>query len=187
MKIQDAPIAQALFGDTRYAWIWLIVRLYVGWQWLSEGIEKLQSPFWTGAQSGLFLEKWVTFALTKSQGAHPDVQWWYADFLKTVVLPHASAWSYAITYGEICVGVGLILGLFTGIAAFFGTVMNGSYLLAGTVSTNPILFALASLIVLGWKTAGWYGLDRWALAYIGTPWRRSERSAGLSPYHTPSA
>jgi len=172
MKIQDPPFAQALFGETRFAWIWLVVRLYVGWQWLSEGIEKAQSPFWTGAQSGLFLEKWVTFALTKTQGAHPDVQWWYAAFLKVVVLPHAAMWSYVVTYGEIFVGIGLVLGLFTGIAAFFGTVMNGSYLLAGTVSVNPILFALASLIVLAWKTAGWYGLDRWVLANVGTPWQR---------------
>ncbi len=187
MKIQDPPFAQALFGDTRYAWIWLIVRLYVGWQWLHEGIEKAQSPFWTGAQAGLFLEKWVTFALTKTQGAHPDVQWWYAGFLKAAVLPYASFWSYAVTYGEIFVGIGLILGLFTGIAAFFGTVMNGSYLLAGTVSMNPILFALASLIVLAWKTAGWYGLDRWVLAYVGTPWQPGKRAAELNASHTLSA
>lgn len=187
MKIQDPPIAQALFGDVRWAWIWLLVRLYVGWQWLHEGIEKAESPFWTGAQAGLFLEKWVTFALTKTQGAHPDVQWWYAAFLKTVVLPHAAVWSYAVTYGEILVGAGLILGLFTGIAAFFGTTMNGSYLLAGTVSTNPILFALGSLIVLAWKTAGWYGLDRWALSRLGTPWQHSPRSTALNPARDSSA
>jgi thiosulfate dehydrogenase [quinone] large subunit len=185
-EIQDPPFAQALFASPRFAWIWLIVRLYVGWQWLSEGIEKAQSPFWVGAQAGLFLEKWVTSALTKTQGAHPDVQSWYAVFLKTLVLPHAGFWSYMVTYGEILVGVGLILGLFTGIAAFFGTVMNGSYLLAGTVSINPILFALASLIVLAWKTAGWYGLDRWVLSYIGMPWQQRPRATTLNPSHTPS-
>lgn len=31
-------------------------------------------------------------------------------------------------------------------------------LLAGTVSTNPILFALGSLLMLARKTAGWWGL-----------------------------
>lgn len=186
MKIQDPPIAQALFADTRYAWIWLIVRLYVGWQWLQEGIEKAQSPVWMGPHAGAFLEKWVTGALIKTQGAHPDVQWWYAAFLKAVVLPHAAVWSYAVTCGEIFVGIGLILGLFTGIAAFFGTLMNGSYLLAGTVSINPILFALASLIVLAWKTAGWYGLDRWVLAYVGTPWQRNVLTTKLDAAQTPA-
>jgi thiosulfate dehydrogenase [quinone] large subunit len=169
--IDDPPFARALFGDTRLAWIWLIVRVFVGWQWLAEGIAKAQTPGWSGAAAGSILRAWVTQALTKTQGAHPDVQGWYGAFLTHIVLPHAAFWSIAVTYGEIAVGLGLILGMFTGIAAFFGTVMNASYLLAGTVSINPILFALASLLVLAWKTAGWWGIDRWLLPRIGTPWR----------------
>ena len=53
-QIEDPPIARALFGDTRFAWIWLIVRLYVGWEWLSEGINKAQDPGWAGAKAGSF-------------------------------------------------------------------------------------------------------------------------------------
>jgi thiosulfate dehydrogenase [quinone] large subunit len=26
-------------------------------------------------------------------------------------------------------------------------------------------------IILAWKTAGWWGLDRWVLPALGTPWR----------------
>ena len=167
IQIEDPPIARALFGDTRFAWIWLIVRLYVGWEWLSEGIIKAQTSAWAGAKAGAFLTTWIGGALKKTQGAHPDVQGWYGSFLSQVVLPHAAFWSYVVTYGEIAVGLGLILGLFTGIAAFFGTTMNASYLLAGTVSTNPILFALGSLLVLAWKTAGW-----WGLGSLGTAARR---------------
>ena len=170
-QIEDPPIARALFGDTRFAWIGLIVRLYVGWQWLSEGIIKAQTPAWAGSQAGVFLTTWIDGALKKSAGPHPDVQGWYGAFLSNVVLPHAAFWSVLVTYGEIFVGLGLILGLFTGIAAFFGTTMNASYMLAGTVSTNPILFALGSFLVLAWKTAGWWGLDRWVLARLGTPWK----------------
>ena len=43
-----------------------------------------------------------------------------------------------ITVGEILVGLGLIFGVLTGIAAFFGRLMNVNYLKAGTVSTNPL-------------------------------------------------
>jgi thiosulfate dehydrogenase [quinone] large subunit len=120
---------------------------------------------------------WVGGALKKTQGAYPDVQGWYAFFLSHVVLPNAVFFSYVVTCGEICVGLGLILGLFTGIAAFFGTTMNASYLLAGTVSTNPILFTLGSLLVLAWKTAGYWGADRYVLARLGTPWKNADQGA----------
>jgi thiosulfate dehydrogenase (quinone) large subunit len=59
--------------------------------------------------------------------------------------------------------------LFTGIAAFFGGFMNASYLLAGTISSNPVLFILATLLVLAWRTAGYWGLDRWLLPRVGVP------------------
>lgn len=66
--------------------------------------------------------------------------------------------------------MGLILGALTGIAAFFGVLMNFNYLLAGTVSTNPILGFLGILLVLAWRIAGYWGLDRWLLPLLGTPW-----------------
>jgi thiosulfate dehydrogenase [quinone] large subunit len=59
--------------------------------------------------------------------------------------------------------------LFGGIAAFFGGFMNASYLLAGTVSTNPVLFILATWLVLAWRVAGYWGLDRWVLPLLGVP------------------
>ena len=55
--------------------------------------------------------------------------------------------------------------------AFFGTVLNLNFLLAGTVSTNPVLFALATLLVLAWKVAGYWGLDRFLLPRLGVPWK----------------
>lgn len=71
-------------------------------------------------------------------------------------------------------GVGLILGLFTGIAAFFGTFMNLNYLFAGTVSSNPILLLLQLFLVLAWRSAGWIGLDRYFLPVFGTPWKKGD-------------
>ena len=76
-----------------------------------------------------------------------------------------------VYFGELFVGVALILRTFTGIAAFFGGFMNANYLLAGALSTNPFLFVFATWLVLAWKTAGWIGMDRWVLPALGTPWR----------------
>ncbi len=184
-RVEDPRIARALFGEVRWSWIWLPLRLYAGWQWLSAGWGKLGNPAWTGTNAGAALSGFVQGALQKTTGDHPDVQGWYAAFLENVVLPNASFWSRLVVWGEILVGIGLILGIFVGIAAFFGGFMNMNYLLSGTVSTNPVLLAIAVLLVLAWKTAGWWGLDRWALDTLGTPWRpgyvfeSEERPRGL--------
>ncbi len=171
MEITDPPFTQALFGKVSWAWLWLIVRLYVGWAWLKAGWEKATNPAWAGSKAGTALTGFVNNAISKASGEHPDVQSWYASFLHTVVLPHASIWSHFVAFGEALVGIGLILGAFAGIAAFFGIVINLNYLLAGSVSVNPILLILSVFLVLAWKTAGWWGLDNWLLPALGTPWR----------------
>lgn len=153
------------------AWFWLLVRLYVGWQWVSAGWEKITSPAWTGAKAGIGLSGFLAGSLKQTAGAHPNVQGWYATFLKNFVLPHAHVFSYVVAFGETAVGVALILGVVTGIAAFFGCFMNMNYMLAGAVSTNPILLVLALFLVLAWRIAGWYGADRWILPALGTPWQ----------------
>ena len=76
-----------------------------------------------------------------------------------------------ITAGEILVGLGLLLGAFTGIAAFFSGFLNWNFMMAGTASSSPVMFPLAVFLVLAWKIAGWWGLDRWILPALGTPWQ----------------
>jgi thiosulfate dehydrogenase (quinone) large subunit len=170
-SIEDPPVTRALFGEVRWSWLWLILRLYVGYEWLMAGWGKLGNPAWTGDKAGAALTGFIKGALAKTAGDHPDVQGWYAWFLQNLVLPNAVFWSYLVSMGEVLVGLALILGIFTGIAAFFGSFMNVNYLLAGTVSTNPILFVLALFLISAWKTAGWWGLDRWVLPLLGTPWK----------------
>jgi thiosulfate dehydrogenase [quinone] large subunit len=170
-QIREPALARFLFADTRAAWLWLIVRLYLGYEWISAGLEKLGSPVWTGSKAGTALAGFVHGAIKQSGGAHPNVQGWYSDFLNSVVLPNAGTFSYVVSFGETLVGVALVLGALTGVAAFFGIFMNANYLLAGAVSTNPILAFLAIFIVLAWRNAGWLGLDRWLLPALGTPWQ----------------
>jgi thiosulfate dehydrogenase [quinone] large subunit len=170
LLITDPPFTQALFGKVMWAWIWIIPRLYVGWAWLKAGWGKLNNPAWVGAQAGTAITGFVNGAIAKTTGENPAVQSWYASFLQSSVLPHPGTWSYAVALGEFLVGVGLILGIFTGIAAFFGILMNMNYLMAGSVSVNPILLVISIFLVLAWKTAGWWGMDRWFLPALGTPW-----------------
>lgn len=170
VQILEPAISRLFFADTRLSLIWLLVRLYVGYQWLMAGYEKVMSPAWTGSNAGSALKGFLMGAITKASGSHPDVQSWYAMFLKSYVLTHAAQFSFIVSYGEFFVGIALILGLFTGIAAFFGGFMNMNYLFAGTISINPVLFLLELFLILAWRVSGWYGLDRYLLPLLGTPW-----------------
>lgn len=151
------------FTSKTSAPFWFVVRLYVGYVWLIAGLDKVMNPVWFGSDSGAAIKGFVAGALSKTTGAHPDVQMWYASFLNNAVLSYPTAWSNAIAVGEVLVGVGLIVGAVTGIAAFFGLFMNLNFMLAGTVSINPILFTLSIGLILAWRVAGYWGLDRYIL------------------------
>lgn len=182
MVIPENPVSMFLFNSVYSAWIWLVLRLYLGYTWFTAGIKKLSSGAWTGENAGTALEGFIKGALAKAEGGN-DVTGWYATFLENVVLPNTKVFAHMVAFGETLVGLGLILGLLTGIAAFFGGLMNVSFLFAGSISVNPILFILAILLVLAWKVAGWYGLDRWALPLLGTPWTRSSRETKEQTTH----
>lgn len=170
-RLINPPAIESLFTKVKYAWVWLFLRAYLGIEWLKEGLEKLGSPDWIGKNSGAEVVEFANQAIEKTLGEHPDVTEWYARFLENIVIPNAQVWSYLVVFGEVFVGVAFLIGLFNGIAAFFGILMNLNYLLAGSVGINPIMLVLGLLIMLAWRTSGWWGLDRWVLPAFGSPWQ----------------
>ncbi|MCB9453027.1 MAG: DoxX family membrane protein [Anaerolineaceae bacterium] len=175
--IEDPPIAKLLFSDTRLAVIWLVVRVLVGWQWLSAGWEKLNNPAWVS--TGDALKGFWTSAIQVPDTGRPTIAYgWYRDFLQTLLNAQAYTWfGKLVTFGELLVGVALIIGAFVGIAAFFGAFMNWNYIMAGSASTNGLLGIAAIFLVLAWKVAGYYGIDFYLLPRLGTPWRRKNVEA----------
>lgn len=146
--------------------MWFVVRMYVGSEWVLAGIAKVQEGF-----GGAAIKGFAQGALGKTAGPNPSVQGWYAWFLQHIVIPNAGVWAFAITWGEVAVGLGLLVGALTGIAAGFGLLMNLNYLLSGTVSINPVLGILGLFLVLSWRVCGWIGFDRVLLPAIGLPWK----------------
>ncbi len=167
--------------------MWLVIRVYLGFLWLAAGWGKLTDPSWLGGERGAAVSGFAQGAMAQTTGEHAQVTGWYAGFLESVVLPNAVFFSYAVVFGEIAVGLALILGLFTGIAAFFGGFMNASFIFAGTAGANPLMFSLAILLALAWRVAGNLGLDRWALPRIGVPgasgtlFQRQKAESGRAP------
>jgi thiosulfate dehydrogenase [quinone] large subunit len=190
-QITEPPLARFLFADTRMAWLWLIVRLYLGLSWLGAGVGKLTgfdvangkiyTPWVFNAHDGEAITAFAKYVITHG-GASPFSafpEWfvgapdWYVSFLKAIVLPHAAVFSYMVTFGEILVSLGFIFGILTGIAAFFSLFMNLNFVLTGVVSVSPTMGCLALFILLAWRVAGFYGIDRWLLPLLGTPWTGS--------------
>ena len=93
-------------------------------------------------------------------------------FLQMLLDTQSYTWfAKLVAYGEVLIGIALIIGAFTGIAAFFSGFMNWNFMMAGSASTNPMLFTIAVFLILAWKVSGYIGADFFLLRFIGTPWR----------------
>jgi thiosulfate dehydrogenase [quinone] large subunit len=170
--VPDPPFVVDLLNNTRWSWLWLMLRIYLGYEWLSSGLGKLGNPGWT--QTGEALAGfWQRAVQVPEAPARPAIAFdWYRGFIQAMLDAQTYTWfSKLIVAGEILVGAALILGAFVGIAAFFGAFLNWNFMMAGTASINPLMFVLTILLILAWKTAGWIGLDRWLLPMVGTPWQ----------------
>src|SRR5512142_2005961 len=79
--------------------IWLaLVRIFFGYIWLMAGIEKLE-----GGQFVSGMAK--TLGVFASKNPYP----WQQAFLNSVAIPNATLFGYAAMYGEIFVGIALLL------------------------------------------------------------------------------
>jgi thiosulfate dehydrogenase (quinone) large subunit len=169
--IQDPPIARFFFQSTIAAWLWLVIRIYVGYDFLIAGWHKFNTPAWMDGSGQGIMGFWTGALGTTPAGAPVITFDWYRGFLQFLVDTNSAGWfSYVIVFGEVAVGIGLILGAFTGLAAAGGLLMNMAFMLAGTTSTNPVLAILGVLLILAWKNAGYIGIDRYLLPLLGTPW-----------------
>jgi thiosulfate dehydrogenase [quinone] large subunit len=176
--IQDPPIARFFFQSTMGAWLWLVVRVWVGYDFLVAGWHKFTTPAWVDGSGQGILGFWKGALGTTPTGAPVITFDWYRGFLQLLVDTNSAGWfSYVIVFGELAVGIGLILGAFVGLAAAGGLIMNMAFMLAGTTSTNPVLAILGVLLILAWKNAGYIGLDRFLLPLLGTPWKQTPPSA----------
>jgi thiosulfate dehydrogenase [quinone] large subunit len=186
VMIQDPPIARFLFQSTLASYVWLIVRVFVGYQFLTSGWGKFTGGKWLDGSGQSILTYWQNAVKIPEAPARPAITFdWYRGLLQFLIDTNSAPWfSYVIVFGEIAVGLGLILGAFVGLAAAGGLLMNMAFLLAGTTSTNPVLAILAVFLILAWKNAGYIGLDRFLLPILGTPWPQRRLT---TPSFTPAA
>jgi len=136
-----------------------LLRILIGWQFLYEGIIKIANPDWTARP---FLE---------------GSRWIFGDIFRWMISGNTGMWivDTANAYGLTIIGLALILGLFTRLAAWggvalllmyyiayppfggfsYGAPSEGSYLIV-----NKNMIEIFALIMLALTDSGaFYGLD----------------------------
>jgi len=171
VEVEGPAFTRFLFSNTRAGLFWLPIRLFLGFSWIEASLHKMTGTGWL--DGGAALQGYWTRAVSIPETGSPPIAFeWYRDFINFLLTNNAQTWfAPLVAFGEMAVGIGLLVGCLTGIAAFFGALMNMSFLLAGSSSSNPVLFTFAIGLILAWRVAGYYGIDRYLLPLLGTPWR----------------
>jgi thiosulfate dehydrogenase [quinone] large subunit len=135
--------------ERTYLWYIAILRIYLGYYMLQQGIRKFLRNFpqgdWIGRQIGDL--------------ANLDLYPWYKRFFVSYVVPHHELFGYLVMIGEITVGICLLAGLFTRMSALVGLFLVTNYYLAiGSVRGGAQLAQqqtyIVSLIVVLLSNAG---------------------------------
>ncbi|MGB7999503.1 MAG: DoxX family protein [Anaerobacillus sp.] len=140
------------------AGILFLIRLYLGFQWMTGGWGKITDGF----DANGFLQG----AVANAGGEHPAVASWWATFIQGFAIPNVDLFNIVVPWGEFLVGLGLILGTFTTLAALMGVIMNFAFMFSGTTSTNPMMVILGMLLLIAGYNAARIGLDRWVVPFI---------------------
>jgi thiosulfate dehydrogenase [quinone] large subunit len=151
----------------------VLVRVLIGAVWLNGGVEKLLNPdfpqqFAASLQAGGFVSQAPPF---------------FQDFMKGYVVPNAELFAQLMRAGELTLGIALILGFLTNLAAIGsvglsvvillsqGGVRLGTGLGAPEFLTINVVVALISVVILLSPAAKNLSVDS----------RLAGRSPGLSP------
>jgi thiosulfate dehydrogenase (quinone) large subunit len=169
-QLEEPRWARFLFASTTAAWLWLVVRLYMASVFLPAGWEKVTSGKW------LFSDGAPIQGMVSGAAAAKDTPAWYVWFLQNIVEPNAGLFATLVALGETAAGLGLLVGLLTGIAAFGALFLSSNFILAGSLGQNPALIILGALVALAWRNAGWIGLDRWFMPWIHERFRAMRRA-----------
>lgn len=184
--VRDPLFVQKLLNDTRFSWLWLVLRLWVGYKWIDAALHKIDNPAWV--QTGEALKGFWTGAVAIPETGRPAISFdWYRSFIQMLLDAEAYTWfAKLVAYGELLVGIALIIGLFTGFAAFFGAFMNWNFMMAGSASVNPMLFVITVGLILAWKISGYLGLDYFVLPLVGTPWQNEPVTPEVAAHPIPA-
>jgi thiosulfate dehydrogenase (quinone) large subunit len=151
---------------------WLAMRVWLGIMWIEAGSSKL-----FGAESAGFLHNNCAGVAGFAAHGTPAYSWW-GSFLHSFVVPNAGWIGVLIAVAEFTIGVALVAGLFTRIAALGSLALLFTYVMSGTASVCAWYALFAIVILTMWRTSSWIGIDGLIASYR----ERHHHERGL---HTP--
>ncbi len=143
----DLKSATEKRGFDRFDYAILPLRAFLGITFIFAGLQKLANPAFFNAQSPISIQQQF-----KAYSLHSPV----GSLLKPL-LPHAASIGFVIALGELAVGIGTIIGLFSRIAAIGGLLISFSLFLTVSFHSSPyftgsdivFFFAWIPLIIAG--------------------------------------
>jgi thiosulfate dehydrogenase [quinone] large subunit len=143
------------FRERTYLWHIALLRIYIGYYMLMQGVRKFERDFPRG--------DWVGRQIGDLTGV--ELYPWYKSFLVGTVVPHQELFGYLVMLGEIAVGFCLLLGFFTRFAAGVGLFMLINYYLGpgmargGAAMAQQQTFIVAMVVFLLSNPGRALGLD----------------------------
>jgi thiosulfate dehydrogenase [quinone] large subunit len=137
----------------------VILRVWIGSYLLYQGIRKFLRDFpnsgWINRQIGKFDEV--------------ELFSWYKEFLMNLVLPNQELFGYLVMYGQVLVGLCLIIGLLTRFSSAVGIFMFINYILGpgmargGATLGNSETFLIAMIVLFLTNPGRTLGMDGFLL------------------------
>ena len=144
---------------SRYAApIWLLVRLYVGWIFLTMGIGKIQTGFLVADQIGPMLKLVADGTITIPLPFYRDVAAMLVDLGVTPLI------SFSMPFLELAVALAMFTGVLTTAAAVGALLLNINFVLSGIGNMTfdgPYMLA-STLIILAYPVASTIGFQKLA-------------------------
>src|SRR6202167_2594853 len=153
VKRTNLQVWEGLKNSRLAALVWTAMRVWLGVMWIQAGSAKL----WGAEAAGFLHNNGAGVAGFAAHGT-PAYSWW-GTFLHGFVVPNAGAIGVLIAVSEFAIGIALVTGLFTRVAALGSLALLFTYVMSGPASVSAFYALFAIVILVMWRTSSWIGAD----------------------------
>lgn len=158
-ELKVPRVLQWLARSKVMALAWTAMRIWLGIMWIQAGMSKL----W-GAENPAFLHHGGAGVVGFATHGAAAYTWWHS-FLTGFVVPNAGWIAVLVAVSEFVIGIALVLGLFTRLAALGSLVLLFTYVMSGTASVCGFYALFALVLLATWRTSSWIGVGGLAAGY----------------------
>jgi thiosulfate dehydrogenase [quinone] large subunit len=152
-EVQTPRVLQYLTHSKLMAIGWTAMRIWLGIMWIQAGVAKI----W-GAENPAFMHNGGSGVAGFAAHGAAAYSWW-GSFLHSFVVPNSGWIGVVVAIAEFSIGVALVLGLFTPLAALGSLALLFTYVMSGTASVCAFYALFAVVILATWKTSSMFGID----------------------------